>query len=218
MHVPPTGAPPPSSRPPAHHLDSTRTATPRQVHTVTVRDFLTARHGFTLPSSHAYVASYDAARAHACRSLFRNGRAFGVHFHLSVNEDCDGGEEGGIKREEWEGVIKGQAGGGGKVVVWAHFERRRGVGLFGEVLGEGVRAAGRKKKKGREEGRRRVRVREGYALPPLNASPWVYFSRYTEIVPRPLPLPLRTVDGGKVSYLFLAGVRAQHTAIETIAC
>ncbi|KAJ4353502.1 uncharacterized protein N0V89_005232 [Didymosphaeria variabile] len=164
---------------------------------VTVRDFLTDRHGFTLPSTHPYLASYDATLAHTSRSLFRHPKAFAVHFHKSVNEnDC----ADAISREDWAAVVRGKGvneGSGDRKTVWAHFVRREGVDLFGELLGKGVeegkKVGGRSKKEGgvarsmqkRKRKRRKVEVLgwEGYSLPPPNVGRWEYFSRYTEIVP-----------------------------------
>jgi hypothetical protein len=175
--------------------------------TVTVRDFLTNRHGFTLPASHASIVSYEAARAHASRSLFRNPGAFEVHFHGALERACDSPDEW-IEKEAWEGgacwkvARRGnrEDGVGPRVTVWAHFVRRSGVDLFGRSVAPGLPAsAGRLRRRsdvGTEKHRRgaggkRKRAAaaawEGYSLPLPNASPWVYFSRYTEIVARLVP-------------------------------
>lgn len=174
MHAPPL--PLPSRHPPLQpHLSTS---------TITIRDFLTARHGFTLPTSHTHVSSFAAAAAHTCSSLFRNGRAFGVHFHAGVEEgDCRCVLRG---EEEWGGVFDGGGGGrggGGNITLWAHFVRRWGVSVLGQ---EEVK----REKKGCGKG---WCGGGAYALPPPSPPSlegkgrgWVYFSPWVEILPVPV--------------------------------
>ncbi|KAL5375589.1 hypothetical protein DPSP01_011059 [Paraphaeosphaeria sporulosa] len=197
-----------------HHIPGAPTAT--STPTVTVRDFLTARHAFTLPASHAYVATYDAACAHACRSLFRNPRAFGVHFHVSVDDVCGEGKEWerGVRGEDWGAALGGmedyEEDQGGNTTLWAHFERRLGVGVLGQVegIGEGKgegevgMTTGKKRKRGGEGPVPRTRARRRGGRTDVVGSPreaqgemrapWTAVRHphaYSHAGPTPLPIP-----------------------------
>lgn len=159
---------------------------------ITVRDFLTDKHGFTLPASR--LSSYDYTLKHTSSSLFRHPKAFTIHFHASVHENnC----ETPLEKEKWEA---GEYFKEGRVTLWAHFVRVSGVDIFGMSLEErelqyrsGTR---RRRKELRElrmkkvsgvgkssERKENAMSMEGYSLPPPHIGHHTYFSRYTAIAP-----------------------------------
>ncbi|KAJ4287728.1 hypothetical protein N0V90_012432 [Kalmusia sp. IMI 367209] len=123
--------------------------------TITIRDFLTDKHGFTLPASR--LSSYEATIKHTHLSLFRNPKAFNVHLHQFLHSnDC---ADDLVDRDGWD---QGEYIKEGHITLWAHFVRIPGVDLFGEPC-EGEKAL------------------EGYSLPPPNLSAFAYVSKHVEI-------------------------------------
>ena len=166
-------------------------ASPHRV--VTVRDFLTDKHGFTLPASRLH--SYTETLKHTSSSLFRHPKVFSVHYHASVFEtDC----HTPLEKDKWE---RGEYFEEGQTTVWAHFVRIPGVDIFGKALeksGERVRHPVRIRRRSHllrlsdasgdrveKRTKKKERLLEGYSLPPPNSSPHPYYSQYTEIVPLP---------------------------------
>ncbi|KAF1976666.1 hypothetical protein BU23DRAFT_628427 [Bimuria novae-zelandiae CBS 107.79] len=174
--------------------------------TITIRDFLTDKHGFTLPASR--LGSYNATLKHTSSSLFRHPKAFTMHLHASVHEnDC----ETPLEKNKWE---RGEYFKEGQITLWAHFVRIPGVDLFGESLEkleENKKDEERAKKRWRHEfperskqemtiqrpqkevdeshGRRikKAKVLEGYGLPPQPSKPnkQEHFSKYAKIASLP---------------------------------
>lgn len=163
--------------------------------TVTIRDFLTDKHGFTLPASRLH--SYEGTLKHTSSSLFRHPKAFTVHLHASVNDnDC----ETPLEQDRWD---RGEYFKEEKTTLWAHFVRVPGVDIFGEPL-EKDKSNGKqnlvrirskhehekraKKPRGdiKEQRKKKTDVLQvAYSLPPPNSSTHTYFSQYTEIVALP---------------------------------
>ena len=124
---------------------------------ITIRDFLTDKHGFTLPDSR--LSSYDATIKHTHLSLFRNPKAFNVHLHLFLHSNNCADDL--VDKDGWE---RGEYAKVGHVTLWAHFDRIPGVDMFGEP-------------------RRREKMLEVYSFPPPSLSALAYFPKDVEIVP-----------------------------------
>ena len=188
-------------------------ASPHRV--VTVRDFLTDKHGFTLPASRLH--SYTETLKHTSSSLFRHPKVFSVHYHASVFEtDC----HTPLEKDKWE---RGEYFEEGQTTVWAHFVRIPGVDIFGKALeksGERVRHPVRIRRRSHllrlsdasgdrveKRTKKKERLLEGYSLPPPNSSPHPYYSQYTEIV----PLPQKEVEVSLITLAFPVTVKL-HSA------